>query len=69
MRIYVTNAGKVRNTMMKRVCPLCGLPIYSAASGKAYWICPRCGAQVGIVCQTEAERAEEDWTEEGEHDD
>jgi ribosomal protein S27AE len=29
--------------MQKRVCPICGLPQYSAAAEQA-WRCPRCGA-------------------------
>lgn len=31
--------------MQKRVCPVCGLPQYSAAA-EGIWHCPRCGAEI-----------------------
>ena len=52
--------------MMKRVCPKCGMPNFSAAECAEYWTCCRCGAHIGIEYQ---DNLEEDWDEEEQHDD
>lgn len=38
--------------MQKRICPVCGLPWWSAAQEKA-WRCSRCGAQIPVPPEEE----------------
>ncbi|HHV63851.1 MAG TPA: hypothetical protein GXX46_02055 [Peptococcaceae bacterium] len=32
--------------MVKRTCPSCGKPVYSADTFSEYWACCYCGAQI-----------------------